>query len=144
MLGYLILLFTILPALELALLIKVGTHIGVGSTLLILIFTGVLGAYLARMQGFIVLQKIHNDLNHGILPNARLMDGLMILAGGVLLLTPGFITDFLGILMLIPWTRALIKKWLSRKLQDMIERGQIVTITPFPQRNDGYDDIDIN
>ena len=93
MFGYLILLFTILPALELALLIKVGTHIGVGSTLLIIIFTGTLGATLARRQGFLVLQKIHNDLNHGIIPNSQLMDGLMILTGGILLLTPGFITD---------------------------------------------------
>ncbi|OGX37067.1 MAG: hypothetical protein A3C36_02575 [Omnitrophica WOR_2 bacterium RIFCSPHIGHO2_02_FULL_52_10] len=144
MFGYLILLFTILPALELALLIKVGTHIGVGSTLLIIIFTGTLGATLARRQGFLVLQKIHNDLNHGIIPNSQLMDGLMILTGGILLLTPGFITDCLGILMLTPWTRALIKKWLRRKLQNMIETGQIVTITPFQQRDDGYEDIDIN
>ena len=144
MFGYLIILFTILPALELALLIKVGTHIGVGNTLLIILSTGILGAYLTRLQGFRVLQKIHDDLNHGIMPNDQLMDGMMILAGGILLLTPGFITDFLGLLMLIPWTRALIKKWLNWKLQDMIKTGQIVTITPFQQQNDGYDDIDIN
>ena len=144
MFGYLILFFTILPALELTLLIKIGTHIGAGNTLLIILCTGVLGASLARMQGFIVLQKIHDDLNHGIMPNARLMDGLMILTGGILLLTPGFITDLLGLLMLIPWTRTLFKRWLGRKLQDMIAKGEIVTITPFQRHDDGYEDIDIN
>src|SRR3989338_8354739 len=125
MFGYLILLFTILPALELALLIKVGTHIGVGNTLFIIIFTGILGAYLARLQGFIVLRKIQNDLNRGIMPNSQLMDGLMILVGGILLLTPGFITDAFGFLLLIPWTRWLITKWFSQKFKDMLARGQV-------------------
>ena len=143
MFGYLVLLFTILPAIELALLIKIGSNIGVGNTLFIIIFTGVLGAYLARLQGFLVLRKIQEDLNRGIMPNDQLIDGLMILVGGVVLLTPGFITDALGLLLLIPWTRILIKKWSRRKFEEMIAREQIVTFTPFNRPNDHYDDIDI-
>jgi UPF0716 protein FxsA len=144
MFGYLILLFTILPACELALLIKVGTHIGVVNTLLILVLTGVLGAYLARLQGFLILQKIQNNLNQGVMPSAQLIDGLMILVGGIVLLTPGFITDMLGFLLLIPWTRSLIKKLLIKKFEAMIARGQIVTFTPFSRPDDNYTDIDIN
>jgi len=143
MFPYLILLFTVLPALELALLIKLGGHIGVGNTLFIIIFTGVLGAYLARLQGFLVLQKIQNELNHGTMPNAQLLDGLMILVGGIVLLTPGFITDIFGFLLLIPWTRILIKKWFNRKFGDMINRGQGATFTSFQRPTDRYDDIDI-
>ncbi len=143
MFGYLVILFTVLPAIELMLLIEIGSNIGAGNTVFIIIFTGVLGAYLARLQGFLVLQKIQSELNHGMMPNAQLLDGLMILVGGIVLLTPGFITDTLGFLLLIPWTRSLLKKWLSRKFENMIARGQVVTTTPFSRPNNQYDDIDV-
>ena len=131
MLLYLILLFTIIPAVELALLIKVGTHIGVGNTLLIVILTGVLGAYLARLQGFLTLNRIQANLNRGIMPTSEMIDGMMILIGGIVLLTPGLITDAMGFFLLIPVTRALIKGWLQKKIQEMLSRGQIVRVTPF-------------
>jgi len=143
MLGYLILLFTIIPALELTLLIKVGTHIGVGNTLLIIILTGVVGAYLARLQGFIVLRKIQNELNHGNMPNSQLLDAFMILAGGIVLLTPGFITDIFGLILLIPWTRALIKLWTKKKFESMITKGEAIHFTSLGHKDDRYDDIDI-
>ena len=143
MFVYLVLLFTILPAVELALLIKIGSNIGLGNTLFIIIFTGVLGAYLARLQGFLVLQKIQTDLNRGIMPNDQLIDGLMILVGGVVLLTPGFITDTIGFLLLFPWARTLIKKWSRKKFEEMIAREQVVTFTPFNRTDNHYDDIDI-
>lgn len=143
MFGYLVLLFTIVPAVELMLLIEIGGHIGAGNTVLIIILTGVLGAYLARLQGFLILQKIQNELNRGLMPSDQLFDGLMILVGGVVLLTPGFITDTFGFLLLIPMTRGLIKAWARRRIERMMADGQIVTITPFSRRNDGYDDIDI-
>jgi len=144
MLGYLILLFTIIPAVELAILIEVGTHIGVGNTLLIIVFTGVVGAYLARLQGFIVLTKIQNELNHGNMPNSQLLDAFMILAGGLVLLTPGFITDIFGLILLIPWTRALIKLWTKKKLESMITKGEAIRFTNQVPKDDRYDDIDIN
>ena len=144
--GYLILLFTLLPALELALLIKVGSYIGALNTILIVILTGVAGAALARYEGFRVLIKIQDSLQRGIMPSAELLDGMMILAGGVALLTPGFITDILGLLLLFPVSRAGIKWLLRRKFQSMIERGQVVHFSSFgakSRRFGTYDDIDI-
>ena len=143
MFGYLIILFTVLPALELAILIELGAHIGAGNTLLLIIFTGVLGAYLARLQGFITLTKIQHNLNTGVLPNEDLMDGLMILVGGIVLLTPGLITDTIGFLLLIPWTRLLIKKVLRKKFETMIKNGEAVQFQSFGQKDKHYDDIDI-
>lgn len=150
MLLYLILLFTIIPAVELAILIKVGTIIGVTNTMLLIIFTGVLGAALARYQGFTVLNSIQNELNRGIMPSHQLIDGLMILVGGIVLLTPGFVTDALGFTLLIPWTRSLIKALVQRKMEQMIREGQVVTFGSWTGEDDsgrgpgGYDDIDIN
>lgn len=144
MFGYLVLLFTLVPAVELMLLIEIGGTIGVGNTILIIVLTGVLGAYLARLQGFIVFQKIQSDLNKGIMPNSEMIDGLMILVGGIVLLAPGFITDALGFLLLIPWTRTLIKKWFNKRFEGMIARGQISTSPPFSRPNDDYEDIDIS
>jgi len=144
MFGYLVLLFTLVPAVELMLLIEIGGHIGAGNTILIIILTGVVGAYLARLQGFLILQKIQNDLNNGIMPNSELIDGLMILVGGIVLLTPGFITDLFGLLLLIPWTRSLIKMLFHKKFESVIAKGQIGASPSFPRPKDGYDDIDIS
>jgi UPF0716 protein FxsA len=123
MLGYLILLFTVLPALELILLIKVGTIIGAWQTVALVILIGSTGALLARCQGFLTLMRIQESLNRGVMPSAELMDGMMILTGGVMLLTPGFITDIFGILLLFPLSRAFIKFLARRKFQSMIAQG---------------------
>ena len=131
MLGYLILLFTLVPIVELALLIKVGQYIGVGYTLGIVIITGVAGAYLAKMQGLLTLRRMQEDVNQGRMPTDRLFDGVLILCSGILLLTPGFITDIIGFMGLIPFTRNLFKRWLKRKIKDMISHGKVITITSF-------------
>lgn len=131
MLGYLILLFTVLPAVELALLIKVGSIIGAGYTVLIVISTGVAGAYLARLQGFLTLRRIQEELNQGIMPADALFDGFLILCSGILLLTPGFLTDIIGFIGLFPFTRYLLKRWLKRKADEMIKQGKIITFTSF-------------
>jgi len=144
MFVYMILLFTLLPAIELAILIKVGSHIGAINTMMIIIITGVTGAYLARFQGFLVLNKIQTSLNQGIMPSSELMDGLMILVGGILLLTPGFVTDILGIFLLIPLTRSLIKYLLRNKFESMLKNGQAIRVSPFNNYNKEYNDIDIN
>ena len=144
MFGYLILLFTLLPALELAIIIKAGTHIGVFNTLFIIVFTGVIGAYLARLQGFIILNKIQSSLNQGNMPSSELLDGLMILAGGIVLLTPGFITDAIGFFLLIPATRAFIKSWVKKFFEEMIRKGNVSNVTQFGHSNNHYDDIDVN
>lgn len=131
MLGYLILLFTVVPIVELALLIKMGQYIGVGYTLGIVILTGVTGACLAKWQGLLTLRRIEEDINQGRMPTGRLLDGVLILGSGILLLTPGFITDLIGFMGLITWTRNLFKGWLKRKIRDMIDQGKTITITSF-------------
>ena len=144
MLGYLILLFTLVPAIELWILIEIGTHIGAGNTILIIILTGVVGAFLARLQGFIILTRIQNEVNRGMMPSGELIDGLMILVGGIVLLTPGFVTDTFGLLLLIPWTRSLIKLMLKKKFESMIAHGEVIHFRQ-QKPNDGYyDDIDLN
>lgn len=129
MLGYLILLFTLVPIVELALLIKVGQYIGVGYTLAVVIITGVVGAYLAKLQGIITLHRVQEDINQGRMPTDRLFDGVLILCSGILLLTPGFITDIIGFMGLVPFTRNWFKGWLKRKIKNMIAQGKIVSFT---------------
>jgi UPF0716 protein FxsA len=131
LLGYLILLFTVVPAVELMLLIKVGGFIGAGYTIAIVFFTGIAGAYLARLQGFLALRRIQEDMNQGIMPTEPLFDGIIILCSGLLLLTPGFLTDIIGFIGLFPFTRYFLKKWLKRKAENMIKKGQAITFTSF-------------
>ncbi|MDP8289830.1 MAG: FxsA family protein [Candidatus Susulua stagnicola] len=131
MLGYLILLFIGVPLIELTILMKVSQLLGIGYTLGLVIFTGVLGAYLARWQGFVTLRKIQEDVNNGRMPTDKLFDGALVLCSGLLLLTPGLITDLIGFIGLIPFSRNLVKLWLKRKVKDMLSQGKIITIKPF-------------
>jgi UPF0716 protein FxsA len=124
MFGYLLLLFVGLPLIELALLIKVGQWLGLVPTLAIVILTGIIGATLARWQGFVVYLKIQQDLAVGQMPADKMVDGLMILIGGVVLLTPGILTDLFGFCLLIPGIRQLIKKMFQRRFSRMVDRGE--------------------
>ena len=119
MVGRLFLLFTIVPLVELYLLIKIGGAIGALSTILIVIGTALLGAYLARLEGLRTLRQINHNLSQGVLPAEELVDGLLIFAGGVLLIAPGVLTDFLAFLLLIPFSRTYIKRWLRRRFHSM-------------------------
>lgn len=127
MLFRLLLLFILVPLVELYLLLKLGTLIGVGPTLAIVIVTGVLGGTMARMQGFAVLRRIRENLNAGILPTDPLADGLFVLAGGLLLLTPGLLTDVVGFLALLPPTRELLKRWARRRFQRILNSKVVYT-----------------
>ena len=127
MLFRLILLFTIIPLVELSLLINLGQKIGLGATLAIVILTGVIGAYLAKYEGFRVFTRIQQDLNSGRLPAESLIDGVIILAGGLLLLTPGLLTDIVGFLALIPVSRNVIKQFLKAKFKQKINSNEIHT-----------------
>lgn len=131
MLFYLILAFTIIPIIELAILIKVGQHIGALNTISIVILTGIAGAFLAKSQGLITLYRIQEDMEIGKMPTDKLFDGILILAGGILLLTPGLITDGIGFLMLIPLTRKLIKGWIKGWLKKQFQQGRVIHITSF-------------
>jgi len=120
-----LILFVIVPVTELYILIEVGKKIGSLSTIGIIILTGIIGAYLVKSQGFMILRKIQNDLNEEIMPGDSLIQGAIILAGGILLLTPGFVTDIVGFIFLIPVSRNIVKKYLLKWLQGKIKEGNI-------------------
>ena len=108
----LLILFIGIPLLELALLIKIGTVIGTINTILLILITGTIGAALAKWQGLEVMTRTREELAMGRVPSNELFDGVCILIGGFLLLTPGLLTDILGFILLIPITRELIKKYI--------------------------------
>lgn len=126
MLGKLFVIFAVVPVLELYLLIKVGRLIGAWETVAILLAVSFIGAWLVRHQGFSILSRIQGELATGRLPAAELLDGLLVLVGGLLLLTPGFITDLLGIFFLVPAGRFILKRYLQRWMERRINSGVIV------------------
>ena len=116
--------FLIIPIIELYLLIKIGGIIGALNTVLIILITASLGAYLAKSQGFRVLREIQEATNRGYVPGNELLHGLFVLIGSFALLTPGFLSDVIGLSMLIPQIREIyvgIAKGIIRK---KIENGQ--------------------
>lgn len=121
----LLLLFIVVPAVELALLIEVGTRIGTPATLAIIVGTGIAGASLARHQGLRTIQKIQIELETGALPTGALVDGIIILIAGALLITPGLLTDIAGLLCLVPVSRALVKRALQRRFERAVQAQHI-------------------
>jgi UPF0716 protein FxsA len=104
----LFLFFLLLPLLEIYVLIKVGEAIGAIPTVSLVVFTAVLGALLLRHQGFYTLQKVRSSMDRGEAPARPLLEGAILLIGGFLLLLPGFITDVLGLLSLVPAVRRFV------------------------------------
>ncbi len=125
MLPILILMFTVIPALELYLLFEVGSEIGAINTILVIIFTGFLGASLAKSQGLSILMKIQNKMNHGELPGDQIVQGLMVFAGGLLLLTPGFMTDIVGFSLVLPGTRHLLIGFVRKSIDQMMKSENV-------------------
>jgi UPF0716 protein FxsA len=117
-------LFVLLPLVELAILIQVGQWIGVLWTLALVVATGFLGAALAKRHGVRAWIAIRDELRAGRMPAAALADGLLILIGGIVLLTPGLLTDLFGFAMLIPASRNAFKKALSRRFEQAAQRGE--------------------
>ncbi len=116
-------LFLIIPIVEIYLLITIGGIIGATNTILIILITASLGAYLTKSQGFRVLRQIQETTAQGYVPGNELLHGLFVLIGGFALLTPGFLTDAIGFSMLIPQVREIyvgIAKGIIRK---KIEQG---------------------
>jgi UPF0716 protein FxsA len=113
---YLLLLFVGLPLLELYFLIQIGSVIGAVPTIALSIFTAVLGSWLVRRQGFGVLMRVRESLARDEVPALELLDGVLILAAGLVLLLPGFLTDILGFLILIP----PLRRWVVRRYVKVI------------------------
>ncbi len=127
MLLKLFLAFTIIPVLEIYLLIKLGSFLGALNTVIIVILTGIIGAYLAKLEGLHTMTKVREALNRGEMPAEGMLDALLILVAGIVLLTPGFLTDIAGLVILIPQTRVLFKRWLRKKF-DAWTQGQQMNI----------------
>jgi UPF0716 protein FxsA len=106
----LFLLFTVIPLLELMLLIYIGQVIGFWQTLAIVILTGMVGAALARWQGWLALERVQREMQQGKLPAGAMFDGMLILVAGLLLITPGVITDLAGLCLLVPPIRAFVQR----------------------------------
>jgi UPF0716 protein FxsA len=118
-------LFVVLPVAELALLLRVGRTLGFWPTLGLVLFTGVLGAALARREGTRTLGALRSEVARGGLPGRAILDGASILVGGALLLTPGFLTDALGFALLFPPTRHLLHAFFRRRIEAGVREGRI-------------------
>ncbi len=127
MLVRLLLLFISLPLVELVLLLYLAAHTGFVFTLGLVIFTGVLGAWLARREGLQCWIRVQNEIAQGQLPADSLLDGLIILVAGALLITPGVLTDLTGFALLVPPLRRQIKKYVAGRI-----RGGIVVAAGSP------------
>jgi UPF0716 protein FxsA len=152
MLLYLILILTVVPVLELVIILQVHHAIasswGSGMALLVTIgtiaVTGIAGATLARHQGMSVLRELQKQMGQGEMPGQALMDGVLILIGAALLLTPGFLTDVLGFSLLVPVTRSAYRKLLRRWVRGKMQRGDVhVTVaTSGSRKNDGRNQVE--
>lgn len=110
---------------ELYILIEAGRIIGLGPTLGLIMLTGIAGAWLARSQGVEILRRIQQETARGQMPAITLIDGALVLVGGLLLLTPGFFTDILGFSFLVPLSRDLWRKALRAWLENQLRQGTV-------------------
>lgn len=125
MLGKLILLFIILPTIELIILLKIGGMVGLANTVFLIVGTGLAGSILYRSQSRVNLLKINENIQRGIIPDKEMVDRLLIMLGAVLLMTPGIITDTAGFLLLLPFTRPAVRKGIKRWLRKKVEDGTV-------------------
>ncbi|TWI56988.1 FxsA family protein [Halalkalibacter nanhaiisediminis] len=129
MFRLLLLLIIVVPALEIAVLILSGNVIGVWPTFLLIILTGIIGAWLAKKEGLQAIRLAQLQTQQGQLPNGVILDGICILIGGIFLLAPGFITDTIGFLLLIPQTRSIGKAFLIKIFNRMIKNGNFIIMS---------------
>ncbi|MCK4842171.1 MAG: FxsA family protein [Methylococcales bacterium] len=128
--------FLIVPFVEIYLLLKIGGIVGVFPTILLVVFTAVLGAWLLRQQGFATWQRFQTSLAQGEIPAYEMIEGPLLLVGGALLLTPGFFTDALGFACLIPQARQKLAKYVIEKYLINMQSG-----SPFQQEKPKQDNI---
>ena len=119
--AILVLCFLVVPIVELYVIIQVGQSIGALETIALLLVISFFGAWLAKREGLGVWRRINQQVNAGRVPGVELLDAFLILLAGALLLTPGFLTDVLAVLLLIPPTRALVRRAVRRRLIGKVE-----------------------
>jgi UPF0716 protein FxsA len=134
----LILLFVAVPFAELYVIIKVADAIGPAPTILLLGVDSLLGAWLLRAQGRSVWRRFNEAVRAGTVPHREIIDGVLVIFGGAFLITPGFLTDVLGLLLLLPPTRALFRRTVQRRLRLRAAAG------PRARRMRGRQDYDVD
>jgi len=120
----LLFLFIVIPLVEVMLLIKIGEVLGFWMALLVVIGTGALGAFLARLEGWRAWQEVQSATRRGEMPTEAILEAVLILIAGIVLITPGILTDIAGLLILFPLTRKAFLIWLKKKLKTHLEEGQ--------------------
>lgn len=136
-------LFTLVPVVELWLLIRVGSIIGLFPTIGVVILTGFIGAWMARIQGISVISELNTSVAQGKMPGRELVNAVLVFVGGALLLTPGFITDVLGFSMIMPGTRDIISAFLMSYFSKRVQNGSMgfsYYSSGEPQRKSRFDD----
>lgn len=149
--GRLFALFLIVPVVDLALLVTVGERIGFWPTVAIVIATALAGSWLARREGLAAWRRVQTSMVGGAAPGEAVLDGLVVLIAGTLLLTPGFITDLVGLLGLFPPSRRVCRAALASRFKGALERGTIRTATfgagfppgRGPLRSPGVEDAEV-
>ena len=141
----LFILFVVLPIAEIMLLINVSESIGGWNTFLIVVVTAAFGAYFVRQQGFSLIQQIQTKLSSGKAPSTEMAEAMLLLVAGVLLITPGFITDVLGFLFTLPFSRAPIANFLMSKVKFKQAGSVHFSQTGFNQQRptDQFDDSEV-
>ncbi len=134
--ALLVAIFIVVPIAELYVIYQIGDAIGVLPTLLLLAADSVLGSVLLRSQGRTVWRRFNETMTAGKVPHRELQDGIAVIFGGALLITPGFLTDILGLLLLLPPTRAVILRLLVRRLAKRARTAHVVTDARRPRRRE--------
>ncbi len=128
--GFLAVPFVVVPLLEIAVFVFVGGRIGVWNLVALVVITGVAGFVIARRQGFAVWGRAQAAIGRGELPGRELAHGAMVLVGAVLLVTPGFVTDGVGFLLMVPQVREALRRWGARRLgrRSGMQRADIIDL----------------
>ena len=135
----LLLLFTLVPLIELALLVKLGQMTSVAMTIGIVILTGIIGAYLARREGIKAWRRLEKSIREGVSPADELIDALLILIAGAVLITPGLLTDLFGFGLLI----SPMRRWVRNKLSRHFHSRIMISTPDARQQQYDYDIIDV-
>ncbi|WP_313891594.1 FxsA family protein [Psychrobacillus sp.] len=120
--------FIVIPAIELYILLLSGKMIGAGSTFLLILATGVLGAYFAKRQGLKAFRQVSEDLKNSIAPAESAIDGICVFVGSILVILPGFVSDVLGFLLLFSPTRKLFKPLIYRWIRKKMKNGNLIVM----------------
>lgn len=139
----LLILFIVIPLIEIAVIVQVAQAVGGWNTVGLLLIISIAGAWLVRREGFIVMRNVRMQLNQGHMPTNELIDGVLLLIGGLMMLTPGFVTDALGLLLVFPITRRGARTVVRRRFATKTTVIGVPRPGAPPRRDSGFDGNDV-